>query len=69
MQCDLAGRAVLVTGAARGLGRAIALAAANAGVRVGALDINESLLASLAPNARAGASSYQWLAMSPHVKP
>jgi NAD(P)-dependent dehydrogenase (short-subunit alcohol dehydrogenase family) len=30
MQCDLAARAVLVTGAARGLGRAIALAAAAA---------------------------------------
>jgi NAD(P)-dependent dehydrogenase (short-subunit alcohol dehydrogenase family) len=47
MPGDLAGRAVLVTGAARGLGRAIALAAAAAGAHVGAFDIDEPLLTGL----------------------
>jgi NAD(P)-dependent dehydrogenase (short-subunit alcohol dehydrogenase family) len=52
MQCDLAGRAILVTGAARGLGGAIALAAARAGARVGGLDIDEPLPSTLTENAR-----------------
>ncbi|MEW2167334.1 SDR family oxidoreductase [Streptomyces sp. NPDC007084] len=37
---DLTGEVVLVTGAARGIGAAIALAAADAGARVGLLDID-----------------------------
>ncbi|MFD5088166.1 SDR family NAD(P)-dependent oxidoreductase [Kitasatospora sp. NPDC058406] len=41
---DLTGRAVLVTGAARGIGAAIAEAAAHAGARVGLLDIDADRL-------------------------
>lgn len=47
----LAGRRVLVTGAASGIGRATALLAAEAGAQVAALDRNEAQLATLdAPN-------------------
>ena len=41
----LSGRTILVTGAARGLGREIALALANAGARLLLADIDESGLA------------------------
>jgi NAD(P)-dependent dehydrogenase (short-subunit alcohol dehydrogenase family) len=51
---DLAGLAVLVTGAASGIGRASALAFAAAGARVTAADVDEPGLAALA--ARAGGS-------------
>lgn len=44
---DLAGKAVLITGAGRGLGRALALAAADSGAQVCALDMDGGLLADL----------------------
>lgn len=45
---DLAGKVVVVTAAAQGIGKASALAFANAGATVYATDINETLLAELA---------------------
>ena len=42
---DFEGRRVIVTGAAAGIGRAIALRLARAGARVGCLDVNEKALA------------------------
>lgn len=47
---DLAGKVVVVTAAAQGIGKASALAFANAGATVYATDINETLLAELAKN-------------------
>jgi 2-keto-3-deoxy-L-fuconate dehydrogenase len=47
MKDSLAGKTVLVTAAAQGIGRASALAFANAGATVHATDINERLLAEL----------------------
>jgi len=48
---DLAGKVVVVTAAAQGIGRASALAFAAAGARVFATDINEALLAELGKTA------------------
>lgn len=48
---DLSGRRLLVTGAGRGLGRAIALGAAAAGAEVIALDVDGELLAALSVEA------------------
>ena len=45
---DLAGKVVVVTAAAQGIGKASALAFAKAGAVVHATDINEALLAELA---------------------
>ncbi|WP_027060798.1 SDR family oxidoreductase [Mesorhizobium loti] len=45
---DLAGKVVVITAAAQGIGKASALAFANAGATVYATDINETLLAELA---------------------
>jgi 3-oxoacyl-[acyl-carrier protein] reductase len=45
IQTDLAGQSALVTGAARGLGRAIALSLAGAGANVACIDINTETLA------------------------
>jgi meso-butanediol dehydrogenase / (S,S)-butanediol dehydrogenase / diacetyl reductase len=44
---DLSGKSVLITGAARGLGRALAIGAAQAGARVAAFDLDAKLLAEL----------------------
>lgn len=44
---DFAGKAVIVTGAAQGIGRAIAIAFAEAGARVAVLDIDEAGMAPL----------------------
>ncbi len=51
---DLSGRVALVTGAGRGLGRAIAQSLAHAGAGVACVDIDESLLAETADAIRAG---------------
>ena len=51
---DLNGKAFLVTGAGRGLGRAIALELAVAGATVGAMDIDAELLEHLLRDANAG---------------
>jgi NAD(P)-dependent dehydrogenase (short-subunit alcohol dehydrogenase family) len=45
---ELAGKVVLVTGAASGIGRAVVVALASAGARVVALDLSEERLAGLA---------------------
>jgi NAD(P)-dependent dehydrogenase (short-subunit alcohol dehydrogenase family) len=45
---DFVGKSILVTGAARGLGRALALGAAHAGATVVAFDIDAGLLSQLA---------------------
>ena len=52
MGADLSGRAVLITGAASGIGRASALAFAAAGASVALLDINAAGLAETAAAAR-----------------
>ncbi len=45
ISADLGGQAAIVTGAARGLGRAIAVTLAEAGAKVACVDVNEELLA------------------------
>jgi meso-butanediol dehydrogenase / (S,S)-butanediol dehydrogenase / diacetyl reductase len=44
---DLSGKSVLITGAARGLGRALAIGAAQAGATVAAFDLDAQLLSEL----------------------
>jgi NAD(P)-dependent dehydrogenase (short-subunit alcohol dehydrogenase family) len=44
---DLSGKSILITGAARGLGRALAIGAAQAGAAVAAFDLDAALLAEL----------------------
>jgi 3-oxoacyl-[acyl-carrier protein] reductase len=54
MNIDLAGRAALVTGASRGIGREIALALGAAGAKVACVATNEALLAEVAGKIGAG---------------
>lgn len=44
---DLSGKSILITGAARGLGKALAIGAAQAGAKVAAFDLDAQLLAEL----------------------
>src|ERR1700722_6721843 len=44
---DLSGKSILITGAARGLGRALAIGAAQAGATVAALDLDATSLTEL----------------------
>ncbi|GAB3682780.1 SDR family NAD(P)-dependent oxidoreductase [Angustibacter aerolatus] len=55
MDLGLQGKRALVTGAGTGIGRAIALALAEEGVRVAALDVDADALAQLADDAADGA--------------
>ncbi len=52
MTADLAGKVVLITAAAQGIGRATALAFAKAGAKVHATDINTEALAALGRRSR-----------------
>jgi NAD(P)-dependent dehydrogenase (short-subunit alcohol dehydrogenase family) len=53
---EMGGKALLVTGAGRGLGRAITLEALRAGAAVAAVDIDPALLEELVSSAAADAS-------------
>ena len=53
MESGLDGKIVLITGAAKGIGRSTALAFAREGARLALLDLNEGDLASLKSEAEA----------------
>jgi 3-oxoacyl-[acyl-carrier protein] reductase len=59
---DLAGKSALVTGAAKGLGRAIALTLAAAGAKVACIDINAESLAETVNSIRAAGGTAEPLA-------
>lgn len=53
LQCDLSGRTALVTGAARGIGRTIALTLAGCGARLACVDVNLDTLNATVKDIRA----------------
>ena len=59
MVARLAGKTIILTAAAQGMGRAAALAMAREGAHVIATDIREDLLDTLAAQARASGGSIQ----------
>lgn len=59
---DLTGQVAIVTGAARGLGRAIALSLAGAGAKVACVDVNEEPLAETVAAIEAAAAAAQAIA-------
>lgn len=59
MKIDLAGRAALVTGASRGIGREIARALAGAGAKVACVATNQELLDSLVAEIGGGAVAFK----------
>jgi 3-oxoacyl-[acyl-carrier protein] reductase len=59
---DLTGRSALVTGAAKGLGRTIALTLASAGAKVACIDINEESLADTVSAIRAAGGTAEPMA-------
>jgi 3-oxoacyl-[acyl-carrier protein] reductase len=62
IKSDLTGRSALVTGAARGLGRAIAITLADAGAKVACIDINEESLAETVSTIRAAGGTAEPMA-------
>jgi 3-oxoacyl-[acyl-carrier protein] reductase len=62
ISADLSGQTALVTGAARGLGRAIAQTLAAAGAKVACIDVNEESLAETVASIRAAGGTAEPLA-------
>ena len=65
MDLGIEGRCALVTGASRGLGRAIALALAGEGVKVVAVARNRERLSELAASCPAGPGQHQRARLRP----